>query len=79
MKNMKPKFDKRTFMRIKGCKSQEEMFSFLQEVYRRGFEDGANADVDPSIHYMALKKGVTYECGNCGAVLHLEEGEKNEN
>ena len=43
------------------------------EIYRRGFEDGANADVDPSIHYMALKKSVTYICENCGAELHLEE------
>jgi len=73
---MKPKFDKRTFMKVKGIKSQEEMFRFLSEIYRLGFEDGANADVDPSIHYMALKRGVTYECGNCGAVLHLEESDE---
>ena len=69
----KPKFDKRTFMRIKGMKSQEEMFRFLSEVYRLGFEDGANSETDPSIHYMALKKGVRYDCGNCGAELFLEE------
>ena len=68
-----PKFDKRTFKMITGCKDPAKLFGFLTEVYRRGFEDGANADVDPSIHYMALKKGVVYECGNCGAVLQLEE------
>ena len=75
---MKPKFDKATFMKIKGCKSPERLFDFLQEVYRRGFEDGANADVDPSIHYMALKRGVRYECGCCGATLFLDEQEGDE-
>ena len=70
---MVPKFDQRTFMKLKGMKSKEEAFRFCMEIYRRGFEDGANADVDPSIHYMALKKGVTYICENCGAELHLEE------
>ena len=73
---MKPKFDKRTFLRIKGCKTPEKMFDFLQEVYKRGFEDGANADVDPSIHYMALKRGVTYVCENCGAQLFLDDEEE---
>ena len=75
---MKPKFDKRTYLRIKGCKTPEKMFEFLQEVYKRGFEDGANADVDPSIHYMALKRGVVYECGNCGARLFLDGEEEEE-
>lgn len=73
---MKPKFDKATYMKIKGCKSPERLFDFLQEVYKRRFEDGANADVDPSIHYMALKRGVTYVCENCGAQLFLDGEEE---
>lgn len=73
---MKPKFDKCTYMKIKGCKSPERMFEFLQEIYKRGFEDGANADVDPSIHYMALKRGVMYVCENCGAQLFLDGEEE---
>ena len=60
-------------MMVKSIKSPERLFEFLSEIYKRGFEDGANADVDPSIHYMALKKNVRYECGNCGATLHLDE------
>lgn len=75
---MKPKFDKRTFMMIKGIKSPERLFDFLQEIYKQGFEDGANADVDPPIHYMALKRGVKYECGCCGAELILDEREEDE-
>lgn len=73
-----PKFDKRTFMKLRGMKSKEEAFAFCMEIYRRGFVDGANADVDPSVHYMALKKGVTYVCGNCGAELKLEEDQEDE-
>lgn len=69
----KPKFDKRTYMKIKGIKDPAEMFRFLDELYKIGFEDGANADVNPSIRYMALKKGVKYECGCCGAELFLED------
>lgn len=72
----KPKFDKRTFMKIKGIKTPEEMFRFLDELYKIGFEDGANADVDPSIRYMALKRGVKYECGCCGAELILDDSEE---
>lgn len=68
-----PKFDKRTFMKLKGMRSPQEAFAFCMEIYRRGYVDGINADVDPSIHYMALKTGVTYVCGNCGAELILEE------
>ena len=60
-------------MKVKSIKSQEEMFRFLQEIYRRGFEDGANSDVDPSIHYIAIKRNVRYICGNCEAELHLDE------
>ena len=73
---MKPKFDKRTFLKIKGMKDLAKLFDFLQEIYRLGFEDGANADVDPSIHYMALKKGVTYICECCGAELILDSEEE---
>ena len=72
----KPKFDKRTFMMIKGMKDPAKMFAFLHEVYRQGFIDGANSDVDPSIHYMALKRGVRYECGCCGAELILDDSEE---
>ena len=71
----KPKFDKRTFLLIKGMKDPAKLFAFLHEVYRQGFIDGANSDVDPSIHYMALKRGVKYECGNCGAELFLDDSE----
>ena len=71
----KPKFDKRTFLLIKGIKDPAKLFDFLHEVYKQGFEDGANADVDPSIHYMALKRGVKYECGCCGAELILDDEE----
>lgn len=71
----KPKFDKRTYMMIKGMRDPEKMFAFLHEIYKQGFEDGANADVDPSIHYMALKRGVTYICENCGAELILNDRE----
>lgn len=76
---MKPKFDKRTFLKIKGMKDPAKMFDFLQEIYRLGFEDGANADVDPSVHYMALKRGVTYVCECCGAELILDEGSEGTN
>ena len=63
-------------MKIKGIKTPEEMFRFLDELYKIGFEDGANADVDPSIRYMALKRGVKYECGCCGAELILDDSEE---
>lgn len=68
---MKPKFDKRTYMLIKGS-SPDRMRAFLEEVYRLGFEDGANSDVDPDVDYIAIKKGVVYECEVCGATLLLE-------
>ena len=63
-------------MMVKSIKTPEKLFEFLSEVYKRGFEDGANADVDPNIHYMAIKRGVRYECGNCGAQLFLDEQEE---
>ena len=70
---MKPKFDKRTFLKIKSIKDPAKLFDFLQEIYRLGFEDGANADVDPSIKYVAIKEGTEYICECCGARLELEE------
>ena len=69
---MKPKFDKRTYMKIKGS-TPEKMFAVLEEIYRLGFEDGANADVDPDVDYIAIRKGVVYECEVCGATLLLED------
>lgn len=68
----KPKFDKRTFMAVRGM-NQEKMFAYLYEVYRMGYEDGKNDTEGKNIHFMALKRGVTYECGNCGAELFIEE------
>lgn len=49
------------------------MRAFCERLYRQGFEDGANADVDPTIKYIAVKDGTEYICGNCGAKLELEE------
>ena len=68
-----PKIDKRVLMTLKGCKTNEKLEKFLQEFYKQAFEDGANADVDPDVNYIAIKKGTAYECGCCGAVLHLED------
>ena len=70
---MKPKIDKRVLMTLKGCKTDEKLIAFLQAYYKQAFEDGANADVDPNVDYIAIKKGTAYECGCCGAVLHLED------
>ena len=49
------------------------MRAFCERLYRQGFEDGANADVDPTIKYIVVKEGTEYICGNCGARLELEE------
>lgn len=49
-----------------------EHFILSEPLYRQGFEDGANADVDPNIKYIAVKDGTEYICGNCGAKLELE-------
>lgn len=69
---MEPKFDKRTYMKIKGS-TPEKMFTFLREIYKLGFIDGANSTVDTNVDYIAIKKGVVYECEACGATLHLED------
>ena len=53
------------------------MLSFVSQVYRQGFIDGANADVDPNIHYIAINSGTEYICGHCGAVLQFENDENN--
>ena len=63
---MKPKIDRRTLMLIKGCKTDAKLIAFLEKFYEQAFKDGANADVDPNISYVAIKKGVRYECGCCG-------------
>lgn len=56
--------------------SYAEMLGFITQVYKQGFIDGANSDVDPDIHYIAIKKGTEYICGYCGAVLEFEEEHK---
>lgn len=68
----RPKFDKRTYMAVKGM-SQEKMFVFLHEVYGKGYEDGKNDHEGDNMHYMAIKRGVTYVCGNCEAELIIED------
>lgn len=62
-------------MLIKGCKTDAKLIAFLEKFYEQAFQDGANADVDPNISYVAIKKGVKYECGCCGAELFLDEME----
>ena len=66
------KIDKKMLVKIRGM-SLKELEAFLNNFYKQAFTDGANADVDPNIKYVAIKKGVTYECGWCGAELTLEE------
>lgn len=70
---MKPKFDRRTYMTVKACKSPAEMYAFLERIYTIGYQDGVDADVDPTVRYMAIKEGTEYVCGNCGAKLEFEE------
>ena len=60
-----------TFLKLKKA-GYAEMRAFCERLYRQGFEDGANADVDPNIKYIAVKDGTEYICGNCGAKLELE-------
>lgn len=57
---MKPKFDKRTFMKIKGCKDSAQMYDFLYQIYMQGYKDGSGVDADLEPHY---------QCGNCGGSL----------
>ena len=64
--------DRNTFLKLKKA-GYAEMRAFCERLYRQGFEDGANADVDPNIKYIAVKDGTEYICGNCGAKLELEE------
>ena len=66
--------DRRTLANIRKM-SLNQLGTFLEEFYEQAFKDGANADVDPNINYVAIKKGVKYECGCCGAELILEESE----
>ena len=54
---MRPKFDKRTFMKIRGCKDPAQMFDFLEKIYIAGFKDGSGTESDPTAYYI---------CGNCG-------------
>ena len=75
----KKKIDKRTLLMVKAM-PLGNLKDFLEKFYEEAFRDGANADVDPNIKYMVIKKGVKYECGCCGAELHFdqEEGESDE-
>ena len=70
------KIDKKTIVMIREM-SIPQLQKFLENFYKQAFQDGANADVDPNIKYLAIKKGVKYECGCCGAELFLgeEDGE----
>lgn len=61
---------KQTYKQLKQA-SYAEMLGFITKVYRQGFEDGANADVDDSVRYVIIKEGTEYICGNCGAKLEL--------
>lgn len=65
---------KQVYKRLKQA-SYAEMLSFVSQVYKQGFIDGANADVDPNIHYIAINNGTEYICGHCGAVLQFENDE----
>lgn len=64
--------DKETYKKLKQA-SYAKMLGFITSIYKQGFEDGANADVDPNIKYIAVKDGTEYICGNCGVKLELEE------
>lgn len=64
--------DKRTYQKLKQA-SYVQMLAFITEIYKQGFEDGANADVDPNIKYIAVKEGTEYICGNCKARLEIGE------
>ena len=70
-KERKVLLDTQTFRKLKKA-GYAEMRAFCERLYRQGFEDGANADVDPNIKYIAVKDGTEYICGNCGAKLELE-------
>lgn len=63
--------DTQTFKKLKKA-GYAEMRAFCERLYRQGFEDGANADVDPNIKYIAIKEGTEYICGNCKARLELD-------
>ena len=66
------KIDKEMLKQIKAM-PLHELQKFLIKFYNQAYFNGINADVDPNIKYVAIKKGVTYECGWCGAELTLEE------
>ena len=53
--------DRNTFLKLKKA-GYAEMRAFCERLYRQGFEDGANADVDPNIKYIAVKDGTEYIC-----------------
>lgn len=57
---MKPKFDKRTFMKIKGIKDQKVMFDFLEQIYIAGYKDASGVEADLTS---------SYKCGACGGSL----------
>lgn len=64
--------DRKTFLKLKKA-GYAEMRAFCEMLYRQGFEDGANADVDDSVKYIAIKEGTEYICENCGAILKIGE------
>lgn len=68
------KIDKEMLKQIKAM-PLHELQKFLIKFYNQAYFNGINADVDPNIKYVAIKKGVTYECGCCRAELMLGEEE----
>ena len=49
--------DRNTFLKLKKA-GYAEMRAFCERLYRQGFEDGANADVDPNIVDSASRKKI---------------------
>lgn len=70
--------DRTTYQKLKKA-NYAEMLIFLKRFYEEAYEAGANADVDDSVKYIAIKEGTEYICGCCGAKLEFEtEGENND-
>lgn len=68
--------DKKIVTQLAKTKDPKVIEAFLERFYEMAFRDGANADVDPNITYLAIKRGVKYECGCCGAELILDDSEE---
>lgn len=64
--------DKKVYMKLKKA-GYSEMQAFCESLYRQGFMDGVNADVDPEVRYIVVRDGTEYVCGNCGAKLEFDD------